>query len=213
MSDAANTNVMCCFHGSAEQVYLCVRPCVDGVALNGNPARGDEGTLAMSQDSPGVWTTKLRLPPGWWRFRYYTLERGCLFYAAPSQDVLQMNGFDAMLHVCRAHAQGPRWGGLKGKRGQSSETDQFLCVLPEDHDDAHPRESDTIEEPTFDPPPGGERLDRRIAPAPPDAGMDHRHGRPGAWAGLEEAYKGTQAEALWRYCRPRSTAAQIAAGF
>src|SRR5687768_156187 len=81
----------------AEQAYLCLQPC-DG-SLPG--ARGGWVTRPLRQVAPGAWESVECLTPGWWRFRYYTAERGTCFYAEPTHSVLHTDGLDALVHVSR----------------------------------------------------------------------------------------------------------------
>jgi hypothetical protein len=129
MTDRFKAQVTFEFDGSAEQVHLCLQPCDGGVtaARAGRSCRWQ--TAAMREVSPGAWTLPLQISPGWWRVRYYTEERGCLFYAEPNESYLRMDGLDAILHVSRT----PDGGVSCRAGGVASPVDQYLCVLPEDH--------------------------------------------------------------------------------
>jgi len=194
-----DTNVTFRFEGTAEQVFLCLRPCDDAAE---DDACAAWQTLALPERAPGVWTSSLRLPAGWWRFRYYTQERGCLFYAQPTQSVLQMNGLDGMLHVSRTGAS-KRGGAIRlGWQAESADADQYLCALPE-VDDAYPSKSEDVEAAGFSPSPGGGRAGSRVSETARDAGRHDRHGRRRAPGPRDEetVFEGTQAAALWRWCR------------
>jgi hypothetical protein len=205
MTAGVQTEVTFEFDGVAEQVYLCLQPCGERAAVDCGPGDGGGGgggggarqTRKLSQRSPGVWRVAVRLQPGWWRFRYYTQERGCLFYAEPSQTVLRMDGLDAMLHVSRAPEAATR---RRHAADAPSPSDQYLCVLPEDHHVDAP-ETGAAEAADFSPQTSAEGPELRDEPAAPDARRhDRRNGRA-AFPGCEEAaFQGTQAEALWRRC-------------
>jgi hypothetical protein len=186
------------FDGSAEQVHLCLQPCDAGPTdyLGGGGA-GTWETRALSQVVPGAWACSLRLPAGWWRFRYYTEERGCLFYAPPAESHLLADGPDAMLHVSRTAG---RHAGRDGA-GIPSRFDQYICVVPE-VDDVDTDEVGPLEAATVSPSTGDGRAEHRHAAAAPDARRDHRHGRGPATVDAREGagFNGGQAEGLRRRC-------------
>jgi hypothetical protein len=183
----------------AEQAFLCIGPCEkradDGDATRGAAAAGAWTTLEMSsRDQRGFWTATLRLRPGWWRFRYYTMERGCLVYAEPTDPALRMSGLDAMLHVSRA-------GGAKERRTSSGAVDQFLYVVAEDeHVDSS--QGDHVEAKSQRPPAGDGGAEAHVAAINRGGRPAHRHGRVDARANWrdEAALDGTQAQTLWRCC-------------